>query len=72
MALSYRFQSILGAPYRGGGLVFQNGDLLYSPVGNRIQVGGISSDGGGDDDIGDRKATSASCEQNGGGEIRRI
>ncbi|XP_076921668.1 periodic tryptophan protein 2 [Bidens hawaiensis] len=36
--MNYRFQNLLGAPYRGGNTIFVNNTLLISPVGNRISV----------------------------------
>jgi len=33
--MNFAFNSLLGAPYRGGSLVMQ-GDTLLSPVGNRV------------------------------------
>ncbi|KAI3512654.1 hypothetical protein L1887_19972 [Cichorium endivia] len=36
--MNYRFQNLLGAPYRGGNAVVVNNTLLISPVGNRISV----------------------------------
>ncbi|XP_059642229.1 periodic tryptophan protein 2 [Cornus florida] len=36
--MNYRFQNLLGAPYRGGNAVVTNNTLLISPVGNRISV----------------------------------
>ncbi|KAL2493510.1 periodic tryptophan protein 2 [Abeliophyllum distichum] len=37
-AMNYRFQNLLGAPYRGGNVVVVNNSLLISPVGNRVAV----------------------------------
>ncbi|GFY97045.1 periodic tryptophan protein 2 [Actinidia rufa] len=34
--MNYRFQNLLGAPYRGGNVVVTDNTLLISPVGNRI------------------------------------
>ncbi|KAF5808114.1 putative transcription factor WD40-like family [Helianthus annuus] len=36
--MNYRFQNLLGAPYRGGNAVVSNNTLLISPIGNRISV----------------------------------
>ncbi|VFQ66872.1 unnamed protein product [Cuscuta campestris] len=36
--MNYRFQNLLGAPYRGGNVVVSNNTLLISPVGNRVSV----------------------------------
>ncbi|KAJ9559514.1 LOW QUALITY PROTEIN: hypothetical protein OSB04_004674 [Centaurea solstitialis] len=36
--MNYRFQNLLGAPYRGGNAVVVNNTVLISPVGNRISV----------------------------------
>lgn len=36
--MNYRFQNLLGAPYRGGNAIVVNNTLLISPVGNRISV----------------------------------
>ncbi|KAK1436824.1 hypothetical protein QVD17_02608 [Tagetes erecta] len=36
--MNYRFQNLLGAPYRGGNTVIVNNTLLISPIGNRISV----------------------------------
>ncbi|XAR50577.1 hypothetical protein NMG60_11004934 [Bertholletia excelsa] len=36
--MNFRFQNLLGAPYRGGNVVVTNNTLLISPVGNRISV----------------------------------
>ncbi|KAL0010590.1 hypothetical protein SO802_005698 [Lithocarpus litseifolius] len=36
--MNYRFQNLLGAPYRGGNVVISNNTLLISPVGNRVSV----------------------------------
>ncbi|KAJ8452785.1 hypothetical protein Cgig2_014548 [Carnegiea gigantea] len=36
--MNYRFQNLLGAPYRGGNVVVANNNRLISPVGNRISV----------------------------------
>ncbi|KAK7303555.1 hypothetical protein RJT34_14462 [Clitoria ternatea] len=36
--MNYRFQNLLGAPYRGGNVVVSNNTLLLSPVGNRVSV----------------------------------
>lgn len=36
--MNYRFQNLIGAPYRGGNVVVVNNTLLISPVGNRISV----------------------------------
>ncbi|KAA8541887.1 hypothetical protein F0562_023039 [Nyssa sinensis] len=36
--MNFRFQNLLGAPYRGGNAVVTNNTLLISPVGNRISV----------------------------------
>ncbi|KZV39552.1 periodic tryptophan protein 2 [Dorcoceras hygrometricum] len=36
--MNYRFQNLLGAPYRGGNVVVVNNTLLISPVGNRVSV----------------------------------
>ncbi|KAL6497063.1 U3 snoRNP protein [Orobanche gracilis] len=36
--MNYRFQNLLGAPYRGGNAVVVNNTLLISPVGNRVSV----------------------------------
>ena len=33
--MNYRFSNLLGAPYRGGTLLL-HGDVLLSPVGNRV------------------------------------
>ncbi|XP_075514279.1 periodic tryptophan protein 2 [Primulina tabacum] len=36
--MNYRFQNLVGAPYRGGNVVVVNNTLLISPIGNRISV----------------------------------
>ncbi|KAM1714573.1 hypothetical protein ACFX11_025413 [Malus domestica] len=36
--MNYRFQNLLGAPYRGGNAVITNNTELISPVGNRVSV----------------------------------
>ncbi|KAJ7962897.1 periodic tryptophan protein 2-like [Quillaja saponaria] len=36
--MNFRFQNLLGAPYRGGNTVISNNTLLVSPVGNRVSV----------------------------------
>ncbi|KAB2623915.1 periodic tryptophan protein 2-like protein [Pyrus ussuriensis x Pyrus communis] len=36
--LNYRFQNLLGAPYRGGNAEITNNTELISPVGNRVSV----------------------------------
>ncbi|KAF7824873.1 periodic tryptophan protein 2-like protein [Senna tora] len=36
--MNFRFQNLLGAPYRGGNTVISNNTLLISPVGNRVSV----------------------------------
>lgn len=36
--MNYRFQNLLGAPYRGGNVVVVNNMRLVSPVGNRVSV----------------------------------
>nr|CAN74744.1 hypothetical protein VITISV_033250 [Vitis vinifera] len=36
--MNFRFQNLLGAPYRGGNVVVSNNTLLISSVGNRISV----------------------------------
>ncbi|CAI9753650.1 unnamed protein product [Fraxinus pennsylvanica] len=36
--MNYRFQNLLGAPYRGGNVVVVNNSLLISPIGNRVAV----------------------------------
>ncbi|XP_051135826.1 periodic tryptophan protein 2 [Andrographis paniculata] len=36
--MNYRFQNLLGAPYRGGNAVVVNNTLLISAVGNRVSV----------------------------------
>ncbi|XP_074285604.1 periodic tryptophan protein 2 [Silene latifolia] len=36
--MNYRFQNLLGAPYRGGNVVVSQNNRLISPVGNRISV----------------------------------
>ncbi|XP_058226771.1 periodic tryptophan protein 2 [Rhododendron vialii] len=36
--MNFRFQNLLGAPYRGGNALITNNHLLVSPVGNRISV----------------------------------
>ncbi|CAL5327694.1 unnamed protein product [Camellia sinensis] len=36
--MNFRFQNLLGAPYRGGNTLLINNTLLISPVGNRISV----------------------------------
>ncbi|KAH6800621.1 periodic tryptophan protein 2 [Perilla frutescens var. hirtella] len=36
--MNYRFQNLLGAPYRGGNATVVNNTLLVSPVGNRVSV----------------------------------
>lgn len=33
--MNYRFANLLGAPYRGGSVALA-GDVLFSPVGNRV------------------------------------
>ncbi|KAL8151638.1 hypothetical protein V2J09_021446 [Rumex salicifolius] len=38
MRMNFRFQNLLGAPYRGGNVVVSNNNILISPVGNRISV----------------------------------
>lgn len=43
--MNFKFQSLLGAPYRGGTLVMSGNDLL-TPVGNRVtQVSAARSSG---------------------------
>ncbi|KAL9232034.1 hypothetical protein vseg_007183 [Gypsophila vaccaria] len=36
--MNYRFQNLLGAPYRGGNVVVSNNNRLISAIGNRISV----------------------------------
>ncbi|XP_058074231.1 periodic tryptophan protein 2 [Magnolia sinica] len=36
--MNFRFQNLLGAPYRGGNALISENTLLLSPVGNRISV----------------------------------
>ncbi|KAJ1437035.1 WD40/YVTN repeat-like-containing domain superfamily [Sesbania bispinosa] len=36
--MNFRFQNLLGAPYRGGNAIISNNTLLLSPVGNRVSV----------------------------------
>lgn len=36
--MNYRFQNLLGAPYRGGNVLISEDTLLISPVGNRISI----------------------------------
>ncbi|PON89397.1 Periodic tryptophan protein [Trema orientale] len=36
--MNYRFQNLLGAPYRGGNAIVTNNTELISPVGNRVSV----------------------------------
>ncbi|XP_042515251.1 periodic tryptophan protein 2-like [Macadamia integrifolia] len=36
--MNFRFQNLLGAPYRGGNAVISGNSLLISPVGNRVSV----------------------------------
>ncbi|XP_044487276.1 periodic tryptophan protein 2 [Mangifera indica] len=36
--MNYRFQNLLGAPYRGGNVVISQNSQLISPVGNRVSV----------------------------------
>jgi periodic tryptophan protein 2 len=36
--MNYRFQNLLGAPYRGGNVVITKNNLLISPVGNRVSI----------------------------------
>ncbi|OMP00146.1 hypothetical protein COLO4_12887 [Corchorus olitorius] len=36
--MNYRFQNLLGAPYRGGNVVVTQNSNLISPIGNRISV----------------------------------
>ncbi|KAK1588701.1 hypothetical protein Q3G72_026191 [Acer saccharum] len=36
--MNYRFQNLLGAPYRGGNAVITQNTQLISPVGNRVSV----------------------------------
>ncbi|CAB4303254.1 unnamed protein product [Prunus armeniaca] len=36
--MNYRFQNLLGAPYRGGNAIITNNTELISPVGNRVSV----------------------------------
>ncbi|KAK9666312.1 hypothetical protein RND81_14G176600 [Saponaria officinalis] len=36
--MNYRFQNLLGAPYRGGNVVVSQNNRLISPIGNRISV----------------------------------
>ncbi|KAF6164535.1 hypothetical protein GIB67_025361 [Kingdonia uniflora] len=36
--MNFRFQNLLGAPYRGGNVVISNNSLLISPIGNRISI----------------------------------
>ncbi|XP_061344011.1 periodic tryptophan protein 2 isoform X2 [Gastrolobium bilobum] len=36
--MNFRFQNLLGAPYRGGNAVISNNTLLLSPVGNRVAI----------------------------------
>ncbi|KAK1285392.1 hypothetical protein QJS10_CPB20g00624 [Acorus calamus] len=40
--MNYRFQNLLGAPYRGGNVVITDDTQLISPVGNRISVTDLS------------------------------
>ena len=36
--MNYRFQNLLGAPYRGGNVVITQNTQLISPVGNRVSI----------------------------------
>lgn len=36
--MNFRFQNLLGAPYRGGPAIISGSNILISPVGNRISV----------------------------------
>ncbi|KAE9604591.1 putative transcription factor WD40-like family [Lupinus albus] len=36
--MNFRFQNLLGAPYRGGNVVISNNTLLISPIGNRVSI----------------------------------
>lgn len=36
--MNFRFQNLVGAPYRGGNVVISENSILISPVGNRISV----------------------------------
>ncbi|PHT47229.1 hypothetical protein CQW23_11437 [Capsicum baccatum] len=36
--MNYRFQNLLGAPYKGGNALVVNNSLLISPVGNRVSI----------------------------------
>ncbi|OIV98316.1 hypothetical protein TanjilG_16643 [Lupinus angustifolius] len=36
--MNFRFQNLLGAPYRGGNAVISNNTLLISPIGNRVSI----------------------------------
>ncbi|KAI5075509.1 hypothetical protein GOP47_0009585 [Adiantum capillus-veneris] len=36
--MNYKFQNLLGAPYRGGNLLISGNTQLLSPVGNRVSV----------------------------------
>ncbi|KAG5006458.1 hypothetical protein AAZX31_09G079900 [Glycine max] len=36
--MNFRFQNLLGAPYRGGNVVISSNTVLLSPVGNRVAV----------------------------------
>ncbi|XP_043721408.1 periodic tryptophan protein 2 [Telopea speciosissima] len=36
--MNFRFQNLLGAPYRGGNAVISGNSLLISPVGNRVSI----------------------------------
>ncbi|KAL0723553.1 hypothetical protein Bca4012_038152 [Brassica carinata] len=40
--MNYRFQNLLGAPYRGGNAVVTQNTQLISPVGNRVSVTDLS------------------------------
>ena len=36
--MNFKFQNLLGAPYRGGNLVISGNSQLLSPVGNRVST----------------------------------
>ncbi|KAI4379281.1 hypothetical protein MLD38_005599 [Melastoma candidum] len=41
--MNYRFQNLLGAPYRGGEAVIHNNTLLITPISNRVSVTNLLS-----------------------------
>ncbi|KAK9101926.1 hypothetical protein Sjap_019180 [Stephania japonica] len=36
--MNFRFQNLLGAPYRGGNAIISGDSLLISPIGNRVSI----------------------------------